>query len=142
MRELIRQCLASLALIFLSSSALAHHDEDPKAGTPIEWTATIEFVSWDGAHAMYRISVENARHEPERWHVLGASPTILAAQKIGKETLNPGDIVTVNGYLNIYNKIISPMHFTTPDGRKYAIGFIAGAEQSVQPKRREDAAPR
>lgn len=120
-------CLSLAAAIFLVSLATqAHHAEDPRAGIPVEWQGTIVVVSWDGAHVMYKIDVENEQHVHETWQVMGASPKVLDARDITERTLVKGDVVTVTGFLNVSNRIISASYFTKADGTSLAIGFRPG----------------
>jgi Family of unknown function (DUF6152) len=112
--------------MLVCASAIAHHAEDPRSGKPIEWTGTITVVSWDGAHVMYKIDVENEQHAHEIWQVMGASPKVLDMRDITARTLVKGDVVTITGFLNVANKIISASYFTKTDGTKLAIGFRPG----------------
>ena len=112
--------------MLVCASAFAHHAEDPRSGKPIEWTGTITVVSWDGAHVMYKIDVENAQHVHEIWQVMGASPKVLDRRNITSRTFVKGDVVTVTGFLNTANRIVSASYFTKADGTKLVIGFRPG----------------
>jgi hypothetical protein len=122
----LRFGLVSMLLLVVALSARAHHPDDPRSGTPIEWQGTITLVSWDGAHVMYKIEVENEQQVRETWQVMGASPKILDRRDITSRTFAKGDVVTVTGFLNTANKIVSASYFTKADGTKLAIGFRPG----------------
>jgi hypothetical protein len=118
---------ANLASAFLAlivpSLTYSHHAMDPKDGTPIELTGTIDYISWDGAHVMYRIRSKAETGETKMWQVLGASPYILSKRDITKSTMKVGEQVTVSGSYNSSKSEIAPYYFTTADGHKYEMGF-------------------
>lgn len=122
----------ALSLLALAPAAHAHHWVDPTGGVAIEWQGVIRYVSWDGAHVMYRLEVEDARTGVETWQVLGASPKILARRHIAKTTMKVGERVTVTGWLDPASRIISPTYFVTADGLKYEMGFYP---KSMHPAR-------
>jgi hypothetical protein len=118
-----KRMLLAVAAVLMTFSAHAHHSLDPRGWPRIEWPATIEFISWDGAHVMYRVRVDNERGESQSWQVLGASPKILASRNIRKSTLARGEHITVIGFLDPASKIIAPEWFVASDGRRYEMGF-------------------
>jgi hypothetical protein len=124
MKQWLRLIAVSLPL-FGVSIAFAHHDAANHAteGKPISWQGTVVLVSWDGAHVVYRVEVKDAGGASEAWVVQGGSPKRLASRGIYKKTVNAGDTVTVAGYLNPYNKIITPVYFATVDGGKLFVGY-------------------
>jgi hypothetical protein len=127
-RTYVYRSFTLLALTF-SSLAYGHHAMDPKDGTPIELTGIIEYISWDGAHVMYRIRAQAGTGEAKLWQVLGASPKILSKRHITKSTMRVGEQITVNGSYNQYRNEIAPYFFVTADGRKYEMGFYPSTMQ-------------
>ena len=115
--------LCSLALLAMASPVLAHHAMDPRGWASIEIKGTIEFISWDGAHAMYRIKPVSERNETTAWEVMGASPKILSTRNIAKSTFKVGEQVTVTGWIDPHNKIVAPQFFIAADGHRYELGF-------------------
>ena len=114
-----------VAAIIVNSSAVAHHaDHDVTADKPILWQGKVARVSWDGAHVMYRVEVANSSGTTETWQVLGGSPKRLAKRGILKTTVQAGESITVGGYLNVHNKIVSPVYFLLQDGRKLFVGYF------------------
>jgi hypothetical protein len=121
-RALISSAFAFLVLT-LPALTNAHHSMDPGDGTPIELTGTIDYISWDGAHVMYRIRSREETGETKVWQVLGASPKILSERHITKSTMRIGERITVNGSYNASRQQIAPYFFSTADGQKYEMGF-------------------
>jgi hypothetical protein len=130
MHVTLNRVLASIAMLFIGSTALPHHlgANDVMSGTPIVWHGTVSYVSWDGPHVMYRVDVKNANGSIETWQVLGGSPRNLGKRGILKTTVRAGDEVTIAGYLNIYSRIISPVYLSQSDEHKLFIGYFSSDE--------------
>jgi hypothetical protein len=130
---------ASLAAS-LATPAFAHHSAgNITAGMPIKWQGVISKISWDGAHVMYRVDVVETDGAVRSWQVLGGSPRRLAQRGIMQQTLHKGDSITVAGYLNTSNRMISPVYVSPNDGRKLFVGYFTTDEQFIDP---ELSAPR
>jgi hypothetical protein len=114
-----------IATLLSSAAAFAHHDASNYAdqGERIHWRGTVRQVSWDGAHVMYRIDVANADGHAESWQVLGASPRGLARRGIRQATITVGTDVTLDGYLNPFSKVVSPIYLDTGNERHY-VGYF------------------
>jgi len=125
MTRQFRLLATSLVLLWASAAAFGHHSAANRVteGKTIQWPGKIAFVSWDGAHVMYRIDVSDANGVIDSWQVLGGSPTRLASRGIYQKTVQAGDVVIVAGYLNLYNKIVTPVYFALADGRKLFVGY-------------------
>jgi hypothetical protein len=124
MKQQLRLIAASIVL-FCANGAYGHHDAANHAteGKPIVWEGTVAYVSWDGAHVMYRVAVKDSTGTQQQWEILGGSPKRLASRGVYQKTVKVGDIVTVAGYLNTANKIITPVYFATSDGQKLYVGY-------------------
>jgi hypothetical protein len=59
----------------------------------------------------------------ENWEVLGGSSYRLASQGIYQKNVQAGARVTVAGYLNPNNRVITPVYFATSDYRKMFVGY-------------------
>ena len=121
----IERIAALVATLSISISTFAHHDasNDADQGEQILWQGTVRQVSFDGAHVMYRIEVPDAQGHLASWQVLGASPRSLAKRGIRKATIAAGSQVTVAGYLNPFNKLISPVYLDT-GAERYYVGYF------------------
>ena len=119
--------LATFGLLLVASTALAHHNEANTytRGQRVQLEGKVTFVSWDGAHVMYRVDVANPDGSTQAYEVLGGSPFRLAQRGIVKQTVKSGDVVRVAGYLNIYNRIVTPVYLAGADGEKLYVGYVS-----------------
>jgi hypothetical protein len=119
--------LAISGLLLFASTAFAHHNEANTytRGQRVQLEGKVTFVSWDGAHVMYRIDVPNPDGSRQAYEVLGGSPFRLAQRGINKHTVRAGDVVGVAGYLNIYNRIVTPIYLSPSDGSKLFVGYVS-----------------
>lgn len=109
-----------LLLLVASGAAYAHHSFsmfDMKTTKSI--TGTVKQFEWTNPHTWLWIMVPNEKGELEQWGIEGMSPNFLGRRGWSKNTMKPGDKVTVeihplrNGehggtFLNV----------TLPDGKK------------------------
>jgi hypothetical protein len=96
--SLVLRILAGAALLTLAClSALAHHSTaayDLIHGTILSGTVTA--FAWENPHARLLLDVQGDG-ETEHWNIEMDSPTILSRLGWAKDTLKPGDRVTVIG---------------------------------------------
>ena len=122
------RCLLLVMLFLVSAtSAYAHHALDLREASPIRLDGNITFVSWDGAHVMYRVEAIDARGKPQIWQVLGASPRILRSRGVAKSTFKVGDRITITGRFEPHTQMIAPDYFVAADARQYEMGFYPRA---------------
>ena len=94
--------VAILALVLLipASSAFAHHrfvDEfDAKA--PVTLKGTVTKIDWSAPHVMIFADVKDKDGKMENWGLEAAGPAQLIAKGWKKDTLKPGDTITVHAY--------------------------------------------
>lgn len=136
MKTLFRYYIAIGSWLLVSTYVFAHHNgaNTYMQGKPIEWQGTVTFVSWDGAHVMYKLAVKNARGVVESWQVLGGSPRRLSRRGIFQKTVTVGDAVTVAGYLDIWSKIVTPVYLRPSNGEKLFVGYVDSDETFSLPK--------
>lgn len=93
--------LATLALAFPSVPVLAHHSFAVQydANKPVETRGTVTKVEWTNPHARFYVDVKNDKGETVSWNFEIASPNILARNGWKRNSLKPGDVVTVSGYM-------------------------------------------
>jgi Family of unknown function (DUF6152) len=118
--------LVGLAALGAVPVGLAHHSQGATTSDkqPIVWQGTIARVSWDGPHVMYLVDVPDTAGITRPWQVLGGSPYRLRTRGITKQTLKAGQSVTVAGYLNPLNKLITPVYLAPPGGPKFYVGYV------------------
>ena len=98
-RSFIGLVLASCTLLG-PQAASAHHafaaefDRDQ----PIAITGTVTLVEWTNPHARFYVDAENEDGEIVNWDFELTTPNILFRQGWSRDSLKPGDAVTVSGF--------------------------------------------
>ena len=95
------------ALLFLVSAgaaaaALAHHSFQAQydADKPIELTGTVTELQWTNPHARLYIDVKGEDGTVVNWDLELGPPTTLMRQGWRRDSLQPGTVVTVSGFLS------------------------------------------
>ena len=89
--------LATVGLIVVSAPLFAHHNfrAEFDSDQPIEVTGTVTAVEWTNPHARFYVKVEDDTGEAVNWDFELASPNILFRRGWKRDSLRPGDVVTV-----------------------------------------------
>src|SRR5690606_4909590 len=66
---------------------------------PVTMTGTVTSVEWVNPHIHFSIEVEGEDGAVAEWRFEGFPPNMLVRQGWHRETLKPGDTVTVSGWL-------------------------------------------
>ena len=92
---------AATALVLWPLPALAHHSFSAQydADKPIEVKGAVGKIEWTNPHARVYISVPLPNGQFETWNFEMASPNVLARNGWKRDSLKPGDRITVAGYL-------------------------------------------
>lgn len=93
-------CLAvGVALLLTSTALFAHHAESAQFDTtkPVEMTGVVKRVDWANPHIWFFIDVKDDTGKVTTWGFNGLPPGMLARRGFTKNTLKPGDVVTVRG---------------------------------------------
>jgi hypothetical protein len=95
------------ALLFLVSAgaaaaALAHHSFQAQydADKPVELTGTVTELQWTNPHARLYIDVKGEDGTVVNWDLELGPPTTLMRQGWRRDSLQPGTVVTVSGFLS------------------------------------------
>src|SRR5262245_17111246 len=119
---------AELALIVMAIPLLAHHSFDAEydRSKPFTLTGTVTKVEWTNPHARFYVEVKDKNGVAVNWDFELGPPNSLMRQGWTRNSLKPGDSVTVTGFLSK----LSPTNgnartVTLTDGRKVFAGSSA-----------------
>jgi hypothetical protein len=127
MRRLSRivAMLAGVA-IFAVAPARAHHSVSAEFDTakPVEFTGTVKKVEWTNPHIYTQVETKGPDGKVVVYRVEGGAPNALYRSGWRKDTLKPGDTVSVKGIrakredsFNVGNATI-----TTAEGKRMFAG--------------------
>jgi hypothetical protein len=100
MTRRLASCLVAAAALLLTGTALvAHHAESAQfdASNPVEVTGVIKKVEWANPHIWFYVDVKDDTGKITTWGFSGLPPGMLARRGFTKDTMKPGDVVTVRG---------------------------------------------
>jgi len=121
-----RQFFTPLLFTLLpAAGALAHHsfgafDMQKEAAI----AGTVKVYQWTNPHVWIHIDVTNAKGQVEEWAFETASPNVIGRRGWSRNTLKPGDKVTI-----VYHPILDGKHggalmsITLPSGKKLTVVF-------------------
>lgn len=92
--------VVTLASAAVSGSGLAHHSTAAEFDSqkPVTFTGTVQKVQWMNPHIYTHVEVREAGKEAVVYRVEGGPPNSLFRQGWRRDTLKPGDTVTVSGW--------------------------------------------
>jgi hypothetical protein len=114
-----------LALIAVRAPAFAHHAfaAEFDAKKPITLTGSVTKIEWTNPHARFYISVAEEGGGTTIWNFELGSPNGLMRRGWSRNSVKPGDMVTVMGYpAKDGSKLASARSVTLADGRKIFAG--------------------
>ena len=114
--------IVSVAIALLTTPLFAHHSISAEfdQNRPVTFTGTVKQVDWMNPHIYTHVEVKNPDGSVVVYKVEGGPPNSLFRQGWRKDSLKPGDVVTVSG---VRAKIESSPNIglatiTTSDGRR------------------------
>ena len=120
--KIINPGLAAMAMaaFFSTQPATAHHSfEMFDSSRTINLTGTIKDFQWTNPHTWTWVDVPNDKGGIDTWGIEGMSPNYLARRGWTKNTLKPGDKVTITVFpLKDGLKGGTFLHAMLPDGRE------------------------
>jgi hypothetical protein len=80
--------------------ALAHHAfaAEFDSEKPVTVQGTVQKVEWTNPHIWVYVDTKSAAGTVEHWQCEGGSPNTLTRQGWSRDTLKPGDQVTIEGF--------------------------------------------
>jgi len=128
--------IAGAALLAVSIPAAAHHAVAAEFDThkPISFTGTVKKVEWTNPHIYTQIEVKNPDGTTVVYRVEGGAPNSLFRQGWRRDTVKPGDVVTVQGLRakNEQSMNVGQASITTSDGRRIFGQAGGGANTNTQ----------
>jgi hypothetical protein len=112
--------LLILVVLKVSGSVSAHHNPKPMyESSSIMLTGTITEYEWANPHSIISIAVQTDGGAVQEWHAEFLPPSDMVRAGWTKETLKPGDRVTMTGLPGKHAQhILWLQSLVTPDGRK------------------------
>ncbi|MBV9507045.1 MAG: hypothetical protein JO323_18795 [Acidobacteriia bacterium] len=124
--------VVSLGLIFSTLPLAAHHSFEAEYdfNKTVKVTGTVTKVEWMNPHARFYVDVTDGAGKITNWNFELGPIVILLRQGWRKNSLKPGDQVTVEGYLaKDGNGLGNARRVTLPDGRRVFGGSSAESEK-------------
>jgi hypothetical protein len=92
--------MSTVSLAVLATPALAHHSfaAEYDVKQPITMTGTVTKVEWLNPHARFYIDVKDKGGNVINWEFELGSPNSLMRKGWTRNSLKPGDVVTVDGF--------------------------------------------
>jgi hypothetical protein len=99
MRTRLAVIVASFGLLLSAGPALAHHafTAEYDAKKPIKLTGTVTKLEWLNPHTWFYVDVKDDQGKVTNWGFEMGSPNILLRAGWTRNSMKPGDVVTVEG---------------------------------------------
>ena len=99
MRTRLAVIVAGLWLLLSAGPALAHHAfaAEYDAKKPVKLTGTVTKLEWLNPHTWFYIDVKDDTGKVTNWGFEMGSPNILLRAGWTRNSMKPGDVVTVEG---------------------------------------------
>jgi hypothetical protein len=125
LNSLARAGLLLLAGASLALPAIAHHSfaAEYDADRAITLTGTVTLLEWTNPHARLYIDAPGDDGEIINWDLELGPPTALMRQGWRRDSLVPGQVVTVEGFRHRTNpRVANARSVTLDDGRRVFAG--------------------
>jgi hypothetical protein len=122
--------LAALAWIAASRPALAHHGFSVEFDKekPVTLTGSVTKFEFMNPHIYFYVDVKSKDGKTVNWAFEGGPPNVIYRQGWRKDTLKPGDVVTVKGFrAKDGTNLAACATVKLPDGREVSAGSGAVA---------------
>lgn len=131
MRQISGALAMATASLVWAVPVAAHHSFSAEFSRdlPIEVTGTVTRVEWTNPHARFYIESKNSDGEIVEWDFELTTPNILVRRGWARDSLQPGDVVTVTGWRArnaLY--VANAGSVTLENGRELFTGSAGGNE--------------
>jgi hypothetical protein len=129
MIKALRAAAAALVVIAALVPLRAHHSFAAQydRSKPITLKGTVTKVEWANPHIYFYMDVTTADGKVEHWAVEGGAPNSLYRNGWRKDSLQAGNVVTVDGWLaKDGSKLANMRAVVLADGRQVLGGSSAG----------------
>jgi len=118
-------CGLAFALLSASAPVLAHHgfavEFDQK--TPLTLVGIVTKMEFMNPHIYFYVDVKGKDGKVVNWALEGGPPNVLYRQGWRKDTVKPGDMVTIKGFrARDGSHLAACTTVTFPDGREISAG--------------------
>jgi hypothetical protein len=117
--------LSGMLLALGTLPALAHHSfaAEYDSTKPVTLKGSVTKMEWQNPHARFYVDVADEAGKVTNWELELGSPNGLMRRGWTRNSLKPGDTVTVEGYLaKDGSKLANARNVTLGDGRKIFAG--------------------
>ena len=133
----MRMLITGLLALTIVAPVVAHHSISAEfdQNRPVTFTGTVTKIEWTNPHIYTHVEVKEPDGKVVEYRVEGGPPNALYRAGWRKDTLKPGDTVTVSG---LRAKIATSTNIgvatlTTADGKRvFATGGGGGAAPATQ----------
>jgi hypothetical protein len=125
MKNKLMVFLSGILLAAAAVPALAHHSfaAEYDSNKPITLKGSVTKMEWQNPHARFYVDVTDEAGKVTNWELELGSPNGLMRRGWTRNSLKPGDTVTVEGYLaKDGSKLANARNVTLGDGRKIFAG--------------------
>jgi hypothetical protein len=125
LKLMIRTGLFAVAAFLVAVSTSAHHSFSAEydADRPVTLTGTVTVLEWTNPHARVYIDAADENGDVVNWDLELGPPTALMRQGWRRDSLVPGQRVTVEGFLHRSKpRIANARSVTLADGRRVFAG--------------------
>jgi hypothetical protein len=126
--------LSGMLLALGAMPVLAHHSfaAEYDSSKPIMLKGAVTKMEWQNPHARFYVDVTDEAGKVTNWEFELGSPNGLMRRGWTRNSLKPGDPVTIEGYLaKDGSKLANARNVTLSDGRK----IFAGAAEDGGPSK-------
>jgi hypothetical protein len=126
--------LTGIAAAFAAAPVFAHHSfaAEYDSAKPISLKGEVTKMEWMNPHARFYVDVKDDSGKVTNWELELGSPNGLMRRGWTRNSLKPGDTITVDGYMaKDGSKLANARTVALADGRK----IFAGAAEDGGPSK-------